>query len=40
MNASIMKICADFNSDQLVAIRNFLVSIGEAASEAAADIHK
>ena len=32
MNTAIMKICASFTTEQLTAIRDFLVSIGDAAA--------
>jgi hypothetical protein len=34
MNAAIAKICASFTTEQLTAIRDFLVGIGTAAAEA------
>lgn len=40
MNASLMKISSEFTADQLEAIRDFLVSIGEAASVVVEDLHK
>jgi DNA-binding MarR family transcriptional regulator len=40
MNAALMKISSGFTSDQLEAIRDFLISIGEAASDVVEDIHQ
>lgn len=40
MNAALMKISAKFTADQLEAIRDFLISIGEAATEAVDDLHQ
>jgi DNA-binding MarR family transcriptional regulator len=34
MNTAIVKICANFTTEQLTAIRDFLVSIGDAAADA------
>jgi len=34
MNAAIVKICAAFTTEQLTAIRDFLVAIGDAADDA------
>lgn len=37
MNDAVMQICANFTAEQLTAIRDFLVSIGNAAAEAAGE---
>ena len=40
MNAALVKISSEFTADQLEAIRDFLIGVGEAASDAVDDLHE
>jgi hypothetical protein len=35
-----MRICSDFTAEQLEAIRDFLVDVGEAATEVVGDLYQ
>ena len=40
MNAAVIRICAEFTSEQLVAIRDFLGRVAGAADDAVKGIHE